>query len=164
MDMQYSFDVTSGKVNLSDPCYDPGTWCAAFNIPAANGKWNVEIEHQDFGQWGVRNKSFIAYHQESSGGDKVMMDVDFGVDSGQFGIFDTSIYHEVCGEYDDNSCFYGKCCDVTLNQQTRCGVVDKGGFVTSSGFGDGSYEGYAIYNEKSELIYFSVNFCPNEEN
>lgn len=42
-----SFNVSSGALRVTDPCYDLDVWCAT-QIKAANGKWHVEVGyHRD---------------------------------------------------------------------------------------------------------------------
>jgi hypothetical protein len=151
--MEFDFQIISGKVNLSDPCYNVDTWCGAYNVPARNGDWHVEVEHID--SFGNRVKQWKAYHKDFRNQYGVLMDVDFGVDSGQFGIFDSGIYNDN-SEYDEPG-FYRDCCDITLTKDS-CGVVSEQGFVSSSGFGDGSYIGLASYDDNGDLTMFEIDF------
>ena len=85
-----------------------------------------------------------------------------GVDSGQAGIFDDSKYpdtDEERGEYGDNDRFYGKCCNKTMNNE-GCGVFD-GCFVSSSGYGDGSYNCY-IAEKDNEIIGIAIQFIDED--
>ena len=165
--MEFDFRVTSGKVHLTDPCYevDMSSRYGAYNVPARNGDWHVEVEH--INSWGFRVKRWRAYHIEENKVNQlnclsnVLYDNDFGVDSGQFGIFDSEIY-DGDSEYDQPG-FYRDCCDITLARDL-CGVVSKRGFVSSSGFGDGCYDGYASYNANGELIKFVIDFIDENEN
>jgi hypothetical protein len=80
--------------------------------------------------------------------------VDFGVDSGQFGIFDASIYSTSIS-YNEPG-FYKNCCDVTQGDFPY-GVVDSAGFVSASGYGDGGYEGFGAF-EGDQLVAFRIEF------
>lgn len=148
------FTIKSGRVNLSDPCYDADTWCGAYSIPAINGQWNVDLKYSCgrvayWSAW-VSNKP-KSVKTES---------IDFGVDSGQFGIFDSSIY-------DPDGKFYGRCCDITLARDQSGSVIDDNeeslGFVSSSGYGDGKYEGTLYFSKQNELIGFEIAFIEEEE-
>jgi hypothetical protein len=83
---------------------------------------------------------------------------DFGVDSGQFGIFDASIY-DGDSEYGQPG-FYNDCCEATLTHD-RCGTVgdlSQLGFVSSSGYGDGGYFGLGAFDENNNLVKFRITF------
>jgi len=49
---ELSFKISSGKLNIADPCYDINTSCALFNLPAENGQWLTFAEYEDSGSWG----------------------------------------------------------------------------------------------------------------
>ncbi|MBK8989454.1 MAG: hypothetical protein IPM39_25910 [Chloroflexi bacterium] len=55
------FDVTSGKLRISDPCYDVDTWCAG-EVEAANGRWAASVERTDEGIWGTRIARLLVTH------------------------------------------------------------------------------------------------------
>ena len=154
--MNQTFNVVSGKVCLSDPCYKAGTWCGKYDVPAMNGEWLVSYEEIA----GVVYK-FEAFHKDLN---KILYTNkwinDLGVDSGQFGIFDSSIYSGG-GDFDEPG-FYKDCCDATLSKDS-CGVIQNKGFVTSSGFGDGNYSAFAAYNEKGELVSILVDFVDEDD-
>jgi len=148
------FEVVSGKIRVTDPCYDrecPGTAV----VPAKNGLWSVEEETKKFGCWGERVTRITATHPDhrerySPLGNE---DKNIGVDSGQAGFFCESVYPEgETGEYDDKKSFYGKCCEATEGMSG--GVVMGKGYVSSSGFGDGEYEldVYGIGGKATRLV------------
>jgi len=151
---EYTFKVTSGKINLTDPCYDEDTTCGAYQVPAVNGTWCVSVAQKD-----GRVSGFSAHVEESYWNYESPMTADFGVDSGQFGIFDCEIYD---GKADyDSPGFYRDCCDLTCGDD-QCGVVNDRGFVTSSGHGDGSYVGSASYAD-GLMKSFTMFFIEDEE-
>jgi hypothetical protein len=164
------FEVTSGQVHITDPCYDLSTWCGMYNAPAKNGLWNAETVISDEGIWGKRVAELKVWHSAHSPEFPEKLNADFGVDSGQMGVFDVSIYEENC-KYDESSDnFYTQCCKQTL-EYSRSGVVGHinptdwigKGFVTSSGYGDGSYNGYAQY-DGNELVAIKIVFISDPEN
>lgn len=158
----FSFQITSGKITLSDPCYTPDDpdskiKCGEYNIPAKNGNWIAEVEYMPNCD---RVKSFSARLIDTPYFAQHIIDTEFGVDSGQFGIFDSSIYEP--GDYDEPG-FYRDCCDITMSED-MCGDVYGLGFVSSSGWGDGGYYGTASYNpDTGEMVSFEIDFCPTEE-
>jgi len=90
------------------------------------------------------------------------LDGEVGVDSGQAGVFDLAVYPQdgSTGEHDDENSFYGQCCKVTLDKtQGRAGKVN-GGFVASSGYGDGGYDAYAIYDDRNNAVAIKIVFIP----
>jgi len=120
------FSVSSGQLVIGDPCYRPRA------LPAVKGRWTAHVTKSDEGDWGIRVSRAIVHHVDydpSSPRIKSAV-VDFCVDSGQAGVFDASTY--------GGDAFYERCCSATLSEE-RAGFVD-GGFVTSSGYGDGGYE------------------------
>ena len=155
-----TFEVTSGHVNLSDPCYSVGTWCGKYNVPAKNGEWVVNVERSDQGVWGNRVAGFTAYHKDHYGINLLPIDQDFGVDSGTFGIFDSDNYK---GDTDDDERkWYFAVCEHTFGG-AQAGVIDDGsGFVSSSGFGDGSYAGEVAF-VNDELVGFKIVFITEQD-
>jgi hypothetical protein len=156
---EFSFEINSGKVHLTDPCYKTTTWCGAYNIPAKNGKWYAIPE--DGESLGCIISAFTVYHEDHKLDEVTeLLDYDLGVDSGQFGIFDTSIYDENTS-YDAPG-FYRNCCDITLRYPS-CGIIGDSGFVSSSGYGDGSYPGYGAFDKDNNLVKFCVRFVFSED-
>lgn len=138
------FEVSSSRIICSDPCYkeEPG-----LIIDAINGLWNVMVETTNSKSWGRRIKSFEAHHEKFDYDNEEYHDL--GVDSGQFGVFDFASYQNdklvkpkaKLPEWIDmersGDQWYGYCCSKTLTKRGY-GFVN-GGFVSSSGFGDGTY-------------------------
>ena len=160
-----TFDVVSGKLTVSDPCYEPGTWCAGELRNVLTGTWNAMAVTVDVGEWGDRISRLIVYHddyQRSKGLRKQTAPFEVGVDSGQAGFFDSSHYQDD-SIIDDRSTDYGDiwyshCCHVTL-ARPKAGVIPFG-VVSSSGFGDGGYsctyyETPAGYVVKAEICFIT---------
>ena len=164
--MSYQFQIKSGKVNLTDPCYDTSTFCGMYNVPAKNGTWVAELSvltnAQTFG-WGNRVESFEVWHEDVNKHNLniVPMYADFGVDSGQFGVFDSSTY---VGDprSDKERTWYFMVCDLTIGDD-MCGVTEDGtGFASRTGYGDGGYEGEGAY-VNGELVYFKIVFIADSD-
>lgn len=47
------FEVTSGKLRVTDPCYDRSIWCSGY-VDAENGTWEAFVYMSDQGAWGNR--------------------------------------------------------------------------------------------------------------
>lgn len=158
----FRFQITSGKINLSDPCYTPddpdaAVKCGEYGILATNGEWIAEVEYMNDED---RVKSFTAELIGIPYTFYRAMDTEFCVDSGQFGIFDSEIYNP--GDYDEPG-FYRDCCDLTMTED-KCGVIYGRGFVSSSGWGDGGYAGRAKLNPATgEMVAFGIDFCSEED-
>jgi hypothetical protein len=163
-----SFEVTSGALMASDPCYTSDVWCAGKIDNVKNGKWLSHVEISDEKIWGKRVASLQAWLFNSSPSNWTRVGgpnsggPNFGVDSGQFGFFDYNYFinHESEREYDSPG-FYKDCCDLTLSTD-QFGAIDQG-VVSSSGFGDGSYPVYIAKNANGEVIGVKVVFISDEE-
>lgn len=214
-----TFEVVSGVLRLSDPCYDKKTWCAGSVDNVLNGTWKSQVVKKTEDNWGHRCRKLIAVHEsftkETCTFKKLKIDV--GVDSGQAGIFDDKFYQvnydEDCRlvgnlEYEHNMYnnhrqrldkdmykmlaenaqteasrqqylkivkeieagppkidyskaeltkdWYEVCSDKSLSN-IGAGVI-RGGVVSSSGYGDGSYTAYAAYNQDNQVVGIKILF------
>jgi len=148
----------SGVMILSDPCYTLGTWCQAEVSNLLPGKYKVFVSYLHDVNWGTRISGIVAAHEDfwdaiycSRAKLTESKTFSLGVDSGQLGIFDKEWYRndaklspeqlpktETWKEEDEM--WYGTCCEATLDEE-QCGLVP-GGFVSSSGYGDGAYDAF----------------------
>jgi len=181
------FEVTSGKMVLSDPCYTLGTWCQGVIDNVKNGTWVGILEQSDEGAWGTRNSVLISLNVEafkknpkledelrSYTSEREILPFDGGVDSGQFGHFDFANYRKDDTANDLPKAFeddwvesegdewYRAICHITLEHEDRFGVIPFG-VVSSSGYGDGSYPTYGIKDENGEYVGFMTIFIGDEE-
>jgi len=178
--MENVFEVTSGSMVCSDPCYtlDPPVWCMGIADNVKNGTWNAEIERMDLGDWGNRISMLKVWHKDYAETKlEIENELSFvgGVDSGQFGFFDKDFYRNdekakdlpkygFGSGYDDKNVgeqWYLACVDKTLNND-QWGVLPNG-VVSSSGLGDGSYSVFGEKNDEGEYIAFSVVFIWEDE-
>lgn len=169
-----TFEVTSGKFQVTDPCYDKKTWCAGSLDNVRNGTWvGYVVRCDETGQKpfpdGIRNAELHAYHSDLK---KLptkwtKSKIHVGVDSGQAGIFDEAKYPEG-GAEDDK--FYDACGKQTLGEYgspdgyyaddinfKRAGVVNNFGVVSGSGYGDGGYNCYVV-KRKNEIVAVKIVF------
>jgi len=131
----------SGKVVVSDPSYSRGTWCMKTDLPVKPGTYHVYAAYSNEGEWGLRVAALAFYHEEHMPLTPVSewheIAANIGVDSGQCGIFDDTIYPQTIDHPDHP--FYMECCNITLANGCA-GILRSGkGAVSSSGFGDGVY-------------------------
>lgn len=177
------FELTQPIMRVSDPGYDKDTWCAGTIKNCLTGKWHAAISTKDEGGWGERVSILVARHETApafAAANKVYIEEHgdtatvywprvgwtryegtIGVDSGQCGLFDDA-------KYQDESLFkkkpkvsfcegwYGHCCDRTLSEK-QAGVIP-GGAVSSSGFGDGTYDAFYHTNENGEVDMACILF------
>lgn len=155
-----TFQVTSGKVYVSDPCYEPDF--AKKNILAnvKNGTWSAKVEIHD--PSGRCAKLLVCHEQFKSAPKKFYKKCGFDVDvdSGQAGIFDVSVYQndetvEGRVSFMPEEPWYSRCCEITMG--SGAGVIP-GGAVSNSGFGDGTYKAYRAMDETGEIIAIYINF------
>lgn len=89
------FEIESGVIRVSDPCYDKDTWCSG-TINGKKGTWNAFVTLSDEDAWGERVSELSALHSDYGVLDGVweLTEIDGGVDSGQMGIFDDKYYQD----------------------------------------------------------------------
>ena len=166
------FQIESGMVFVSDPCYELDTECAKLVENVKNGKWIAEIETKKV--WGERVSKLRCYHVSVKHGDRIeweTVSADIGVDSGQAGVFDYDHFKKdsdaeglireskkeiICKDEP----WYSMCCDRTLNE-SGAGVIPFG-VVSSSGLGDGTYI-CEVAKEDDVVVAIQVNFLEEEE-
>ena len=177
------FEITSGKMVISDPCYTLDTWCQGVVDRVKNGTWVADAEKVQ--SWGERVSILFAINEQALkenpnikdillNGDAKELPFTFGVDSGQLGFFDHEHYRndesakdlpkfDFGGDFDvqDGDIWYRAVCDLTLGGE-QWGVLPFG-VVSSSGFGDGSYPVFAVTNEYDEYIGFMAIFIADDE-
>ena len=144
----------SENVMVSDPCYSLDTWCQTKLNGVLPGKYNVDVQKSDEGDWGTRVSSITVIHEDYEDTDDWEQHSECGVDSGQCGIFCMTGYRNdelskgittppldkpFVLPYNDKGgdMWYEKMCQFTLGEN-QWGVYDTG-VVSSSGIGDGLY-------------------------
>lgn len=142
----------SENVMVSDPCYSLDTWCQTKLNNVLPGKYNVDVQKSDEGDWGTRVSSITIIHEDYEDTDDWEQHSECGVDSGQCGIFCMTGYrndelsegittpeNDFVLSYNDNEGdkWYEKMCKFTLSKD-QFGLYDTG-VVSSSGLGDGQY-------------------------
>jgi hypothetical protein len=176
------FEVVSGKMILSDPCYTLGTWCQGVVENVKNGEWIGIAETTNQGSWGDRISMLLSMNVDAMEKNPNLeqelitsgepLPFDGGVDSGQFGHFDFDNYRKdelainlVKAFEDDYSTevgdeWYRACCEITIHR--NFGVMPFG-IVSSSGFGDGAYTTYGIKDDSGQYVGFMTIFIDDED-
>ena len=170
------FEVTSGVIVCSDPCYEIPTWCQGIVENVKKGTWIADTESVN--SFGDRISKLRVCHESefSLRGEWEMLDFTAGVDSGQFGFFDKDSYRndEIAKgleKYDFGDMFpqtkesgedwYRACCKLTLSEE-NWGTIPNG-VVSSSGYGDGSYDVWGCKDSNGEYIAFEIVFIEDED-
>lgn len=87
------FKNTSGKLRVSDPCYDKSTWCAGLVENCKVGEWEASVVKIDSGSWGMRVANlYVRAVDGVPSGVKSKVDFEVGVDAGMAGVFDDLFY------------------------------------------------------------------------
>lgn len=168
------FEVKSGKLRVTDPCYEDDTWCSGVLTGVKNGTWEAYANIENHGGWGERVAKLVVFHKEHS--DDLGMwpqkaSFEVGVDSGQAGFFDEDAYpHGERAEdgYWNKDEFYDKCCDATCGRDRDdkadgYGIIDGRGVVSSSGFGDGGYDCNFYKDKDGQIVAAEIVFIPEED-
>lgn len=181
---QGKLEITD-KVLLTDPCYDLGTWCTG-EAELPKGTYNCYSRTCD----GRVSSIFILKEDFDKLQQLYIVDLDnpidnLGVDSGQLGIFNKSKYNKAVSKevfekslekefpyedwkrlWDDNKSdvdkFYECCCNHTLTKN-KCGIIEGVGFVSSSGYGDGSYVAFYLTDFNEHKVGLQVIFIDEDE-
>jgi len=175
------FKVTSGEVIVSDPCYDKPHGNTKYPIngklKAKNGTWRAKVVVSDEGNWGDRVAYLVCNHVDHplkhDSSDLIKVDFQVCVDSGQAGVFDAANFKDDASAegleryYDKPAIcvdepWYSICCDRTLNDDgPGAGVIPQGA-VSSSGYGDGSYE-CSVVKDGKEVVGIVIDFGLEDE-
>ena len=149
-----------GEVIVSDPCYEIPTWCQEVIKNVRPGVYDTEVDYRESSGWGERVHSLTVLHENIKSPNWEHYSNNIGVDSGQCGVFCMTSYRndemsqelpwltekgDPFGDHpfrpvkEEGEQWYVKMCDRTLSTEEGWGVYDTG-VVSSSGYGDGSYE------------------------
>lgn len=162
------FTVNSGKIRISDPCYDKDDVFGGMVISAKNGDWVGTADMEQTG-WGERVVRLTAEHRDHSKFSESVRQ-RIMVDSGQVGVFDLESYKDdslvrnVKRIHKETICedepWYSICCDRTLSEY-QWGVIPNG-VVSTSGYGDGVYEATCFVDKNGDAFRVEVIFIDDE--
>lgn len=154
---------SSGIMILCDPCYLRKDTNCVYRIEVIPGYWNSRVYY-----FGDRVRILEAEVSTYSCLREELLVEDAGVDSGQFGFFDDTLFPYtderlfVDDAKIDIQNFYGKCCTLTLNEK-QAGIIDGLGVVSSSGFGDGNYPISVRRDVNGKIARVRIEFISEEE-
>ncbi len=167
-----TFTVDSGKLIVTDPCYQVDEEEEEMQIILSNvkkGTWTtfISYNHEE-----VVKSLLIFYGEKKLKGKWHHCDKLIGVDSAQAGIFDLTafgredaIHFEVKNvhgiEINDVGLKYFVACSDMVASEAQGGVVP-GGAVSMSGYGDGMYEVKVKYNISKEVVGVMIDFGDEE--
>jgi len=161
------FEIKSGNVIVSDPCYERGSRCAGTLSNVKKGKWCAKVLRTEEVFGGNRVAALVVHHSSltdlssrSYEWEWERCKTEIGVDSGQAGIFDEPEFHSEDGDYYNPNSWYRKCCNNTT--EGLCGGTIEGGAVSSSGFGDGGYS-FSTITIKGKVIAIMIDYGLMEE-
>lgn len=178
-----TFKIVSGKMIVTDPCYTIPTWCQGIIQNVKNGIWtaDVDIDDQTGRVAAIYCYNNEAYIQNVNLASQVFaapkMPFVVGVDSGQAGFFDLDHYRkdDSIGDSplakfisvdEDGDKFYSACCACTCNDNDRTiqfGTIPYGA-VSSSGWGDGSYNCHGLTDiSGNEYVAFMIEFIGKDD-
>lgn len=162
-----SFEVTSGRIIVSDPCYAKDIWCCNELKNAQNGTWSAYAVYDNSSIYAIIQKLVIecddAGHIQEG---MEMAPFTVGVDSGQAGFFDAVHYRDErvidpdCNSSAYAELWYKHCCEITL-ARFPAGVLPFG-VVSSSGYGDGEYNCYLQKSDQGKVIRVSIDFVDTD--
>lgn len=165
-----TFEIVSGKIVCSDPCYPIPVWCQGIVENVKNGTWIADVSKDGsrIARLSIRHSECDSFYLDR----QTKLDFDCGVDSGQFGFFDHTAYRNDASAHDlpkidfnnpnseSGDDWYRACCKITLEKKAW-GIMPYG-VVSSSGHGDGSYDVKGVKNDEGLYVAFSVDFISDE--
>jgi hypothetical protein len=167
-----TFQVTSGKLIISDPCYgyvEENTEDLQVLLKSAKrGDWSATVSYNEEE---VVYQLVVFWGNTMPEGEWIPIDQMIAVDSAQAGIFDFTFFDDdekiidevenVYGMDDDVSKYYIACCDAVASEQQ--GGIVPGGAVAMSGYGDGLYQVYIKQDASGEVVSVMIDFLASDE-
>lgn len=164
------------EVYVTDPCYSVPTWCQKKLTNVLPGEWVVSMIYDELGG-SNRNAELYLIHKDYQSTRGLSFDWlgDFGVDSGQAGVFDAASYRDdayaagittpeldfgLPGDPVEGDAWYSKMCKFTLTGD-NWGAYDAG-VVSRSGWGDGEYPLYGAEVD-GKIVALQLVFISQEE-
>lgn len=167
-----TFQITSDKMTVSDPCYDEDVWCKNDLTNVLPGTWRATVYQSDEGEWGQRMSILSAVHEDYADDNNLTRSeapFSVAVDSGQAGLFDAAHYRDstiIPGygeikEEEPSELWYNHCCEMTLSR-IGAGTMPYG-VVSTSGYGDGCYGCYIYTNDSGWIVKVEIEFISEDE-
>lgn len=152
--------IPDGIVDITDPCYKRGTWCAMWEKHIKPGTYDCYVERhifEDDGYGEDERVAKIAIHlPEVETGVTVARYLDtIGVDAGLAGFF--------IKKQDYSDAEWESFCDDIYDISEGDHWLRDDAFFSISGFGDGGYPVWALINEQGETVGLEIEFINPEE-
>lgn len=163
-----SFSISSGKVLITDPCYEDSCAYRAKLDNVKCGTWFARLTiREDPNE--ERVSRLVAMHQnylKPRGLTWKNVSYDIGVDSGMAGVFDINTYRDDLQVMNtprfitengfipwkkSGDIWFAMCADA-VHYSNKLGGVVTGGCVSSTGYGDGVYKADALRNGDGEVV------------
>lgn len=141
------------EVDVTDPCYNRDVWCRLNNVKIKPGVYDCLTHTVDEGKFGIRTARIEIRKEDAApelfSSDKFhQMIGEIGVDAGLAGFFNNK------PDYTDEqwvSEYVDHCGD------DRHGRINKDGFYSVSGYGDGEYDVYAV-KDSGDIVGLYIVF------
>ena len=158
MDCLYAYEEVgtislNSRVRISDPCYDMDTWCAGSLENVLPGTYRCFYQRTGEGRVAAIKVTHEDYSSEEYEPDE-LQNIDVGVDSGECGIYDEDYFAKNCKDKE----WY----ESTFVQRDAMPLDDKA-FISSSGYGDGSYDCFVARNSEGKIIAIRITFISFED-
>lgn len=149
--------VNSGKIDITDPCYDRDTWCRMNGIQVKPGKYYCYVsvlKGKMAKEWGKRIVSMMIVHENADLSKPLGLNEigSVGVDAGLMSIAESGVkpdytdtqWMQCIGFLDklEEHATYG--IDAFVSTDFSLGKKPRKQFWAGSGFGDGVYGVYAV--------------------
>ena len=156
MDCLYAYEEIgtislNSRVRISDPCYDMETWCAGSLENILPGTYRCFYQRTGEGRIAAIKVVHLGYNSTEP---TEIQAIDVGVDSGMCGIYDEEYFSSNCKKDE----WYDEICHLDDTE-----MFDGKAFVSSSGFGDGSYRCSVERNAEGQIIAIKIVFIDFEE-
>ena len=143
------------EIDITDPCYDRYMWGRLNNVKIKEGEyrcivWKKQTRHEDcFGnlRYDMRIAKIGIYRGDIPHTEKLEEIGEIGVDAGLAGFFN--------GKLDYNNEEWSELCSAIKGKDY---LINKEGFFSRSGYGDGCYPVYAEKDTNGEIISLEICF------
>lgn len=142
-----------GIIDITDPCYDKGTWCR-MTAEVKAGEYDCRIyRHTDKIEYNGREYNDVRVGKIGIYLDGIVPNVKLMEEIGEIGV-DAGLAGFFMNKPDYNDEEWDDFCDSIRNGNAW--IRDEG-FFSSSGYGDGSYPVYA-YKIDNEIVALEIRF------
>ena len=159
------FENSSGIFVVSDPMYDVDVEYRGEIENIKKGTWTVSVDV--FHDYGLRLCELLVTHKDFVNNKpdtltKVFAEFEVGVDTGTVTIMDAKRYKDLSlfgvenSNYDKDK-LWGALCRTATDCKLRAGIIPCG-VISSTGYGDGSYQCWFWTDSNGEVVRISVNF------